>query len=398
MEFTCACGRQHSKLLQTINLSKALCKNCRENQRIEKACSDPSKSMISSIDNTSSKCCGHALDWKAQDAIQSLIGDANYMITGEACLADACLLFECTKESLPAQVKSSSGRHNKPNEFAFTDCDNYPHMLIFLGPISPHINFTLVLPGNVAENYIYFNSSSATNRWAKYIVQDTDLLSFCLKFFFAVKNGLKSIQWPRGDNFDISTLTLAPSEKWMTPQSKNRLLEYQYDVNFAAAISNISIERPAIQNSVVDIILNGKKIQNKVARKQNQGYFINLQKNKPSKKKVKLYQPYHESDFDFLCIFIPKTSLLFMIPMSALVERHYTSFQNIIGKRAMIVYLKDYTGRGDAWPTDYLKDMKSPTFERDITEVLSVSPATGNPLRGRTGRVSPLQQCSRPCD
>lgn len=318
---------------------------------------------------------GSILEALAHQQIIEIIGNDNYTVTREACLADGILHFQ-QNLFLGIQIKSSREHKTKKNTFCFVDCEKYENMLLLCRPIIDNLSIgTIVIPGNLVGKSVCL-TTGVNSKYSKYLLKDNELASFLKDLFYTLLDSRPIYyKWPNGNVVDISKLEiLSNSKKLLIPFNNNRIIEYTYSEWRRNILSSeIIIKYPFIQNTTVDTLINNKRFQDKTARPQQKGFNVILQKNAGMINKKRTY---HQEDFDFLSIFIPGKRYIFIIPMKVLVIRGYVASYQQKGKRSLLVYLPNYdrnlkTKYADLWSLQYFLDTQQTDFEKKFLYILN---------------------------
>ena len=126
---------------------------------------------------------------------------------------------------------------------------------------------------------------------------------------------------------------------------------------------NIKYTRPYRNGSTIDIIIEKKLAQIKLAykTKNTEGFGLNLSRHKNTKKNLK--KPYYENDFEFLIILLRNTDDedelmgIYIIPMSMLIKHNCICTVDTEGKTCLSIYppIKDYIKEKHAtdWASKY---------------------------------------------
>lgn len=159
----------------------------------------------------------------------------------------------------------------------------------------------------------------------------------------------------------------------MIAESKDAKKEQKYRTKIYENLSFLKIDKPNYTNMVYDLMINDKKVQEKVLHLQNNkiGYSGLLYK-RFGKNKT---QNYNYQDNDFYWLHIPDTDFFYVIPQFELLYRDILSFYEVAGRKSLYVHTKpnDYK---HSWANEYLFNYKSISKERllnlletDYTEI-----------------------------
>lgn len=116
------------------------------------------------------------------------------------------------------------------------------------------------------------------------------------------------------------TIQLFPSEEVLIPQSVYQKREHEYRLKREKMFPELHFEYPDVEGQKYDFIVNGMKVQEKVAgkRKSRKNYYVALLYS-PNRTKQK-YNTYKKGDCDFYWVWLDGTDEYFVIPESSMIE------------------------------------------------------------------------------
>jgi len=230
VNFTGTCGHQSSVVFTNFNLRKTgmVCRECvRSNHKEQiKVCKNTNETENDGI-----------------KIIEEYLSDMYKIVrTKEGCLADVAIQLKTTEtdEWIPIQVKTTAKISHNMYSFTF-NCKEYTNMLIFCVCVSEQKIW--VVPFNNLKIKYKLNIS-IKSKYNKYFVDNTHLHT-------VIQSHLNQIYKSQLDllNTPITTLQQREQEYVKKRELYVPFLQYIY---------------PDIQGTVVDVICNSKKVQEKV--------------------------------------------------------------------------------------------------------------------------------------
>ena len=292
---------------------------------------------------------------EAQEELCSILG-SRYVLTPEACTADAGFLNDDGGLALPIQLKTASLSAKKT--YKFVNTTGYDDMVLICRLRGESTN--VVLPGHGAPQSVFLSTRSPSSKFTPLLVRDDQLLEFLLSLYCAVKRKDLMHTWPSGECADISHIELLSMECLSMPKNVNRALERDYFLWRQAIFPDLTYDMPSIQNTSVDVLIDAVRVQDKTARLKGQGYTTSLQKSGGRVDGRPTSIPYAPGDFDALCVFTPGRRYVFLIPTAVLAAKGFLTTGTHRGKVSITCYIPGYKRIGksiaDTWTSDYAID------------------------------------------
>ena len=222
-------------------------------------------------------------------------------------------------------------------------------MLLLCRPMLEEPIGTLVMPGSLAPKNIGL-CMTTTSKYMPYVIKDEDLRPFLERLYNAVCSNEESMIWPSGMMVRIDCIILASLASLCIPQSQMAKVDYEAYLWREATFSGFEFAKPHRQHSTVDTIINGVRVQDKVAIDVNGRIPVSIHKRLGKGK-----QPYHVGDFDALFVFTPGRENFFFIPAKELEDRGYLASPSCKGKQTLHIYTSRYssTKRKENWPDQW---------------------------------------------
>lgn len=289
----------------------------------------------------------------------------NWHKTNEGCLADSFYrpATNISDQVLPLQEKASCSQDPKRSGFQFSGRKIYPDMVLLCRHLTANKG-TFVAPGsNVPAGGM---SGSWTGMYAKFLVPDELFSEFMVKLYAAVKTGTQKLLWPSGDTIDIHTLKLLNLDQVMQPISAMQQKEVKFAQLRRQMMPNLHIQDPNFEGDTADKIIEGRRIQDKLARPHHCGLKITIAKSFGAHGKQ---QPYAKGDFDAVYAHLPDMKRFYIIPAFELEKRKYLHCGDCAGKQQFDVY-PDGAQRADTWANKYLLEYSRTDVQEKFREVL----------------------------
>ena len=165
------------------------------------------------------------------------------------------------------------------------------------------------------------------------------------------------------DFYYNNNIRLYSKEECLIPKNESSIKEYVYRQKIYNHLPFLNIEKPEYTNMVYDLIINDKKIQEKVmtTAKTEGCYTTSLYKRQGKKG----FQNYNCYDNDIYWFHIPETSLFFVIPEFELYKMGLLSLYDNKGKKNFHLYI-NYQDK--YWANQYLFNYE----QIDISRFLKV--------------------------
>ena len=289
---------------------------------------------------------------EAQEELCSILG-SRYVLTPEACTADAGFLNDDGGLALPIQLKTASLSAKKT--YKFVNTTGYDDMILICRLRGKSTN--VILPGYGAPQSVFLSTRSPSWRFTPLLVRDDQLLEFLLSLYSAVKRKDLMHTWPSGECADISQIKLLSVDTLNMPKNANRTVERGHFLWRQAMFPDLEYVMPSVQNTSVDVLIDAVRVQDKTARPYGQGYKTSLQKNGGRVDGRPTATAYALGDFDALCVFVPDHKYIFLIPATVLAAKGYLKTDVCSGKKNIYCYVPGYRPTGsciaDTWTAEY---------------------------------------------
>ena len=306
------------------------------------------------------------------EEVESLLSET-FLLTPEKCKADAGYCHGDEDQCIAVQMKSATFKKDGKCLNIFHNTNNgYEGMLLFCRPMRRVYIGTLVMPGSIAPTNMRVFLSENT-KYVPYIVMDVQLQKFMKDLYNAVLNKDTTFRYPSGIDVDISSLQLFCFDDLCIPTCKSDQKERENRLWRHKILPDFIYDYPRIQGTTVDVIINGVRIQDKIAfqRKQQNtvAFTISISKNggRQGRNGKPKRAPYDVGDFDALFVFLNE-QFFFLIPSKELETRGYLKSPTKDGKCGMTCYPIDYkpyefgARYADVWTQQYCFD----TSDKDV--------------------------------
>ena len=283
-------------------------------------------------------------EYKGFLLLKCAIGDKGILKkTNEGCKADA--LFKPFDDDhdrwIPIQIKTTN--RFMEDGYKFCNCSNYKKYVMCC--ISLKYKQCWLFNSNICMNIKTVNiTTKDKGKYGKYLCPLNNIYTKLCEHYY---------------NNSFAKITL---NHGMCPITSTRKVEYYYKCLRQKKLPWLKIKNVEIENSVVDVMINGKKVQDKTGYSRI-GYkyaiIVNIVKHYGNLKRG----PYYKNDNHYYWINLPhpwKTTHFYLIPQHELIKHGYISNKYNKGKTKLILYPgKDKTGRKTEWARKYLLSYKN---------------------------------------
>ena len=330
IEFKAACGHTGTEIFNNIDFkkNKTNCAAC----RTEKA----SSNRASAIDEETGRLNVLLVEDEAANWIKELVKDKfDIIYTEEGCKADMAFKPKEIIEDKWAMIQlkaASKPMNDSKTMFGYNLNNDYSGMIMVFTAKSA--NSLWIMDGKDVKDLSGINLSLyEKSKYFEYKVP--------IKYFV---NDLYDLYFE--DKFDKK-----PIEKIMKRTFKSGLNEDIYKEMRITKITCLKFEK-VINYSVTDFIVNGFKVQEKLAQKNHQMYNCQLHKSKGRNIKI----PYEKGDNDFYWIHLDDWKLFYIIPEQVLIDHGHITENDKIGNKNMSIYPKKYNKlpKQNAWIEEYV--------------------------------------------
>lgn len=256
--------------------------------------------------------------------------------TNEGCKSDLIIKPTDVEENnwLRIQIKTTEKVYDK--SYGFHVQNNYEDHILICHCIDE--NKYWLIPFNELEltNKKLNLSVSTKSKYYKYYIDNEKIINSLMKYYKEAK--------------------LYNEDVCMIAQSKDAQKEQAYRQKIYKDLSFLKVEKPIHTNMVYDLIVNDKKVQEKLlySQKNRNGYsgaiLKRLGKNKT--------QNYNYEDNDFYWFHIPDTDFFYVIPQFELLYRNIISLYEVAGRKSIYLHTEpnDYK---HSWANEYLFNYKN---------------------------------------
>lgn len=325
---------------------------------------DASKPAVKFMNHNSQEAEG-------QDLIESCLPAGLWTKTEEFCHADAAYGPLSAQKLLPVQLKTSTVT-TKTGRYRFTLNHRYDNMLVMCIHLPSKTIYAV--PGALLPNKTFSGKlkGGTEDGNSDYIVLPEELASFLESLYAAVLAGDGYASWPADSLHDVSSIRMVTHEEANIPREANQRKAQQYANCRRAMLPGLTFAPPRVQHTPVDILLNGNRIQDKLAhamfQKGSTGWTCSLSRDVRSKGNI----PYYDTDFDFLWIHIDK-AVFYLIPACALVRHGILSTSLSKGRTSIVVYPFGCVKDADLWTDAFKLSYTDAGIENRVASLLSGS-------------------------
>ena len=308
---------------------------------------------------------------EGQDLIESCLPAGLWARTEEFCHADAVYGPLSAQDLLPIQIKTSSVTTNTGG-YRFTLNHRYDTMLVMCIHLPSKTIYAV--PGTLLPDKTLCGKllGSTEDSNTDYIVQPEELASFLQTLYAAVLAGRSDASWPMNCRHDVLSIRMVRHEEANIPREANQRKAQEYANFRRTMLSGLTFAPPRVQNTPVDILLNGKRIQDKVAsamtRSGSSGWRCTMFRDSRSKGNM----PYCETDFDFLWLHIDR-AVFYLIPAATLAHCGILSSSFSKGRTSIVVYPFGCSKDADLWTDAFKFSYSDAGIEDRVKSILAQS-------------------------
>ena len=270
---------------------------------------------------------------------------------------------------LGIQVKSTARGRTK-TRWSFLVDKKYDNLLMYFRSLEdgmawliPYKTLKSICPADMVSISV---GPGAKRDWSKYRVWDNQLADAIAKYYSRVGKdkclGYKKLK-------DV----ISPTSDTMKLEQKIRaiLVSYLRKMGF-------KVETPILENMVYDIIVNGLKVQEKLAR-ISKGSYLDVDITKRYKGKN---VPYHERDFHSLFIHCPAPyeNILFVLPTFKLKDNGLVSTDETTGRQSLTINANPNPDKSN-WTREFMLQKDDPNIKEKILNIFHMQ---------RSGEHTPL--------
>ena len=312
----------------------------------------------------------HMSEAEGQVLVENNLPPGLWTRTEEFCHADA-VYGPLSAASLPVQIKTSSVT-TKTGGYRFTLTQRYDNMLVMCIHLPSKTIYAVpgsLLPGKTFSGKLL---GSTVDSNTDYIVRPEELASFLESLHATVSAGKSHGSWPSESLHDVSSICMVTHEEANIPREANQRKAQEYANYRKTMLSGLIFTPPRVQHTPVDILLDGKRIQDKLAsamtKKGATGWTCTMFRDIKSRGIL----PYCDTDFDFLWIHI-NNDIFYLIPACALAHRGILSSSSGKGRTGIVVYPFGCVKDADLWTDAFKLSYKNAGIEDKIRSILAQS-------------------------
>lgn len=177
--------------------------------------------------------------------------------------------------------------------------------------------------------------STERSKYSKFVIEKKDIV-VCLKDYY-------------------KKTELYTENDCMIPTNEYHKKEHIYRKKIYDNLSFLTIKEPEYTNMVYDLLINNKKVQEKIAQKRrNFSYNCKLTKTGENKKKIS----YIKGDNDFYWIHVPESDLFYVIPQVELLKRDLISFEKSNDCKSFLFNIKNEDAK-HSWVSEFMFNYKN---------------------------------------
>lgn len=319
VKFIGSCTHESSAVYTNFNLRKTglTCKDCLNKINHEK---------LKKNKNT------NEIEYEGIKIIEECLSPHYEVIrTKEGCLADIAIRKKGTQDDswIPMQVKVT--QKNSHGMYSFAVNNTYKDMLMICICISEQKIW--IIPFNDITLKAKLNIS-VKSKYSKYLIDNQMIHTVIDKYESKIIH----------NNIDTILLPVNPTQQ----------REQQYVKKRETHLPFLAYEYPHIQNTCVDVIVNGKKIQEKVLgiNEYNKGFYCGLAANSSKLDGKRQYRSYQLGENDYYWLHSNIDDRFWIIPEKALYDKGYISNANEI-KSKKTLWFKPTPTEQNKWLDDY---------------------------------------------
>lgn len=256
--------------------------------------------------------------------------------TNEGCKSDLIVKPVNVMEDswLRVQMKTTEKAYNK--SYGFHINNKYEHHIMICHCIQDDKFWLIPFDELELTNNKLNLTLSEKSKYYKYYIEKENIINSLVKYYQEIE--------------------LYDENSCMIPESEVSKKEYIYNQKIYDNLPFLRLERPTYTNMVYDLLINNRKVQQKLLnlQKNKNGYLGTLFKGFGKKKK----QLYIYQDNDFYWLHIPDTEYFYVIPQFELLDRDIISFFETEGRKSVYLHTEDNNYK-HSWANDYLFNYKN---------------------------------------
>ena len=319
VKFTASCSHESSVVFTNFNLRKTG-KKCR-------ACVKQTQK-----DTMKQKNNANEIEYEGIKLIEEYLSPFYEVIrTKEGCLADMALRKKGEQDDkwIPIQVKTTMSLSH--GMYSFNVDHNYKDMILMCVCVSEKKLWVLPYTHVTVKSKL---NISVKSKYSKYLVDNSIIDVYIDKY--------------------ISDIVCENINKLMMPVNPTQQKEQQYVQKREKYIPFLSYQYPNVQNTCVDVIINGKKVQEKVLGfiESKKGLCCTLSANNGKLEGKRQFRMYQLGENDYYWLHSSIDDRFWIIPEQVAYEKGYISNKNEI-KPKRTLWFKSDNNVTQKWMNDY---------------------------------------------
>jgi hypothetical protein len=318
VKFTASCSHESSVVFTNFNLRKTgkTCKACvKQTQK----------------DTMKQKNNANEIEYEGIKLIEEYLSPFYEVLrTKEGCLADMALRNKGEQDNkwIPIQVKTTMSLSH--GMYSFNVDHNYNDMILICVCVSEKKLWVLPYTHVTVKSKL---NISIKSKYSKYLVDNSSINNFIDKYTSDVYK-------------NIDTL--------MLPVNPTQQKEQQYVRKREQHLPFLSYQYPNVQNTCVDVIINGRKVQEKVLGfiESKKGLCCSLSANNGKYEGKRQFRMYQLGENDYYWLHSSIDDRFWIIPEQVAYERGYISNKNEIKTKRTLWFKSDKNVK-QKWLNDY---------------------------------------------
>jgi len=320
LEYVAQCGHTNRIVLNSFKTGcgRECFKCCRKNKR--NYTFEQNKEIYGDL---------HSKEARGIKLLLNLV-DLNYFEiydTYEGCRADLLIKPKNKEKWLRIQVKTTEKKIDR-NCYQFNHVNNYEDYLLICICLTEQLFW--IIDGNICKNLKTLKFTKNSKKWGKYLITNREINDKIIYFY----ENMKKV------NIEEGLFTILESVR----------KEIQYNLKRKKLLNWLTYNKVETECSSTDIIINGFKIQDKLAyidkTRKNEAYRCDIKKHYQQINYVGKRVPYSKGDNDYYWFFLPQPfeNLFYIIPERELIDNEYIKTDDCKGRSCIFLYPK---GRED---------------------------------------------------
>jgi hypothetical protein len=251
--------------------------------------------------------------------------------TKEGCLADLAIRKKGEKEDLWIPVQMKTTMKNSHGMYSFNVSNTYNNMLLICICISEKKIWIMPYNGLTLKSKL---NISVKSKYSKYLVDNTIINTFI--------------------DTCVSDIVYNILDTLLIPVNPAQQREQEYVKKRETCIPFLSYQYPDVQNTCVDVIVNGKKVQEKVLGfiESKKGLYCSFSANSSKVDGKRQFRMYQLGENDYYWLHSSIDDRFWIIPELVLYDKGFISNKNEIKNRKTLWFKSD-VNVNQPWLNDY---------------------------------------------